>query len=115
MKSYEEIKDEKIFDVIEKIKTNKPISRKEIMKIDNFFSNKDNQIFLGMILSQNISFNLGLLEKTIYSTFKNNFNLFRSICKNGANPTIYVGYSNKKDNHKQDTYIKIGNISKPFM
>lgn len=81
MKSYNEIKCDKIFDIIEKIKLDLPVSEKEVRKIDDFFSEKDNQMFLNMILSQNINFNLEVLEKTICSTFKNNFNLFRSICK----------------------------------
>lgn len=115
MKSYNEIKCEKIFDIIEKIKANSPISEKEIRKIDDFFSDKENQVFLSMILSKNITFDLKLLEKTVYSTFKNNFKLFRSICEKGVNPTIYVGYSNNRNTSKEDKSILIGNSYKPFV
>lgn len=115
MKSYEEIKCEKIFDIIKRIKSNLPISEKEIKKLDNFFSDKENQIFLNMILSENITFDLSVLEKTIHSTFKNNFNLFRSMCKKGINPTIYVGYSSNKNTPKENKSILIGNSFKPFI
>lgn len=115
MKIYNEIKCEKAFNIIEKIKSNSVLSSKEIKLIDEFFSEDKNQMFLNTILSENINFNLGLLEKTIYSTFINNFNLFRIICKKGVNPTVYAGYSNKKEAHDKNNFIIINDKLFPFI
>lgn len=115
MNVYNEMKCERAFNLIEKIKSNLVLSNKEIQQIDDFFCEQKNQMFLNTILSNNVNFDLSLLEKTIYSTFVNNFNLFRIICNKGVNPIIYAGYSNKKEAHCENNYIIVNNKLVPFI
>lgn len=105
----------KAFKSIEKIKCNISLTSEEIQEVDDFFSQKENQIFLNSILANNIEFNFELLQKTIMSTFKNNFKYFKNICKKGVCPTIYAGYKNKSIVEDNKYFIEINNETKPFL
>lgn len=105
----------KTFDSIEKIKSNISLTIEEIQEVDDFFSQKENQIFLNSILTNNVEFNFELLQKTIISTFKNNFKHFKNICKKGVCPTIYAGYKNRNIIEEDKYFIEINNEVKPFL